>query len=90
LTTEKESKMTLHEAIVRTLLEHGRDMTTSEIATALNASKLYTKKDGSEIDTVQVHGRTRNYPDLFRRAGSMVALTDEGAASIGHEDISQI
>jgi 5-methylcytosine-specific restriction protein A len=79
----------LHEAIIETLQEHGRDMTTREIAAALNDSKRYTKKDGSLISDFQVHGRTANYPHLFRREGSTVSLTDEGAANVRCEDLSE-
>ncbi len=49
-------------------------MTTSEIAYELNKNKWYQKKDGSEIQPFQIHGRTRNYPQLFNRNGSTVSL----------------
>jgi len=66
--------MTLHEAIIIILSDSGRKMTTREIADELDKKKLYKKKDGSIITDYQVHGRTKNYPKLFNREGSMVSL----------------
>ncbi len=69
--------MTLHEAIEKLLQQTGRPMTTIEIANELNKNKWYQKKDGSIIQPFQIHGRTRNYPDLFNRNGSTVSLKVE-------------
>ena len=66
--------MTLHEAIIKVLQQKGRTMTTQEIADELNKNGLYSKKDDSSISDFQIHGRTRKYPHLFNRAGSMVSL----------------
>ena len=66
--------MKLHEAIIEVLEKTGTPMTTSEIASELNKTKLYLKKDSSEISSFQIHGRTRNYPNLFIRNGSTVSL----------------
>ncbi|HMM12915.1 MAG TPA: hypothetical protein PKE03_12540 [Bacteroidales bacterium] len=66
--------MTLHEAIIKVLLQHGRAMTTQEIADVLNQNKWYVKADGSPITAFQIHGRTRNYSNLFNRNGSVVSL----------------
>jgi hypothetical protein len=49
-------------------------MTTREIATELNKNKWYQKKNGSAIDPFQIHGRTKNYPQLFDRNGTTVSL----------------
>lgn len=49
-------------------------MTTTEIARELNKNGWYQKKDKSEIIPYQIHGRTKNYPELFDREGSMVSL----------------
>jgi hypothetical protein len=70
----EEINMKLHEAIVIILEEKSREMTTKVIADELNKRKLYTKKDKSEITDFQVHGRTKNYPQLFYRNGSIVGL----------------
>ncbi len=66
--------MTLHVAIEKLLTEKGISMSTNEIATELNENKWYRKKDGSEISAFQIHGRTRKYPNLFDRQGSLVIL----------------
>lgn len=71
--------MTLHEAIADLLKEVGRPMSTKEIAEELNKHKTYQKRDGSPISAFQIHGRTKNYPSLFQRDGSIVSLR------IGHE-----
>ena len=66
--------MTLHDAIQIVLNNNRSSMTTLEIAKELNNNKLYQKKDGSPITAFQIHGRTKNYPDLFIRSGSTVSL----------------
>ncbi len=66
--------MTLHEAIEELLIEKGRSMSTSEIANELNRRKSYSKRDGSLITAFQIHGRAKNYPDLFTKDGSTVGL----------------
>jgi len=66
--------MTLHDAIVQVLNNTNRVMTTSEIAVELNKTKTYQKRDGSAITSFQIHGRTKNYPQLFDRNKSMVSL----------------
>jgi len=68
--------MVLHEEIVIILKEHGSPMFTRAIADELNRRKLYSKKDGSPISDFQVHGPTRNYPDIFCRTGSQVSLLE--------------
>lgn len=64
---------TLHNELVRLLQEQGW-MTTTELADQVNAAGRYEKKDGSAVTAFQVHGRTRNYSDLFERDGSRVRL----------------
>lgn len=66
--------MTLHKAIKLILEEKVVEMSTQQIADELNKRKLYSKKDGSLITDFQVHGRTKNYPNLFIRIGNNVAL----------------
>ena len=69
--------MTLHEAIEKLLKATGRPMTTHEISERLNANKWYQKKDGSKITGFQIHGRTKNYPQLFIRSGTTVSLVGQ-------------
>lgn len=68
--------MTLHETIVKLLQMKGHPMSTREIAAELNKLGWYSKKDGSAITDFQTHGRTKNYPHLFSRNGTMVSLLD--------------
>ena len=71
--------MTLHEAIEKLLRQAGRSMTTQQIADELNKNKWYQKKDGSIIQAFQIHGRTRNYADIFDLDGSTVFLIGQSA-----------
>ncbi len=71
--------MTLHDAIEKLLRQTGRSMTTTEIAAALNKNQWYQKKDGSAITGFQIHGRTRNYSQVFNRDGSTVSLPGQAA-----------
>jgi len=66
--------MTLHEAIEKLLRQTGRPMTTQQIADELNKNGWYQKKDGSKIQAFQIHGRTKNYANIFDRDGSTVSL----------------
>lgn len=70
----KHKKMTLHEAIEKLLRQTGQSMTTQQIADELNKNGWYEKKDGSMIQAFQIHGRTRNYSNIFERDGSTVLL----------------
>lgn len=51
-------------------------MTTAAIADLVNARRRYSKKDGSPVTPFQIHGRTRRYPNLFKREGARVALAE--------------
>jgi hypothetical protein len=67
-TMSKEPRLTLHDALVRLLRESGnRGMTAAELADAVNASGLYSKRDGSPVDVGQIYARTHNYARLFDR-----------------------
>lgn len=70
--------MTLHEAIEKLLRKTGQSMTTQQIANELNKNCWYQKKDGSKIQAFQIHGRTKNYSNIFNLDGSTVSL-------IGHK-----
>lgn len=66
-------KITLHEEIVAILKEHGDEwLRTSEIAKLVNERGRYRKRDGSEMRASQIDVRTRKYPHLFVRNGSLV------------------
>lgn len=66
--------MTLHTAIEKLLRDAGRSMTTQEIADELNKNRWYHKKNGSSITAFQIHGRTKNYSQVFNRNGATVSL----------------
>lgn len=72
--------MKLHDAIIQVLVNEKRSMSTKEIAEKLNENKLYVKKDNSEITDFQIHGRTKNYPKLFNREGSIVSLINQNGS----------
>ena len=75
-------KIFLHDEIREILLANGNAwMTTSEIATEVNRRNRYRKRDGSQITDFQIHGRTRNYPNLFEREGSKVRFRKAGKKS---------
>ena len=66
---------TLHEETARILRQHGnRWMSTQEIVDAVNAAGNYRKRDGSAVTAFQIHGRTKNYTQLFERDRSKVRL----------------
>jgi DNA-directed RNA polymerase subunit RPC12/RpoP len=76
LTQQQDGDVTLHDEIRAILLGHGSEMSTLQIAREVNKRARYHKRDGSEITTLQVHGRTRNYPKLFTREKNMVGLVE--------------
>lgn len=69
------ANVTLHAEIAAILSGSGREwMTTAEIADEVNDRGNYRKGDLSPVTAFQVHGRTRNYQQLFERDGSRVRL----------------
>ena len=82
-------KTFLHDEIREILLANGNAwMTTSEIATEVNQRNRYRKRDGSRVTDFQIHGRTRNYPNLFEREGSKVRYKGDGNKS-GVESLTE-
>ena len=51
-------------------------MTGSEIALELNRTRLYTKRDGSDIKSSQIDARVSNYKKLFSVEGSQIGLVE--------------
>jgi len=76
--------MTLHEAIEKILRQTEQPMTTQQIADELNINGWYQKKDGSRIQAFQIHGRTRNYENIFDRDGSIVTLIEQTVTKLKH------
>lgn len=66
--------MTLHEEIAQILKEKSKPLTTSHISVLVNQRKNYRKKDGSEVSPFQIHGRTKNYLNIFLRNKTLVGL----------------
>jgi hypothetical protein len=74
-TSDAESKMTLHDALILVLRERGEEpMTARELADTVNERGLYRKRDGSPVEVNQVHARASNYEALFEKDGSMIRL----------------
>lgn len=46
----------------------------------MNRNKWYQKKDGSKLTSLQIHGRTKNYPNHFNRSGTIVSLAGKQTA----------
>ena len=68
-------KIFLHNEIKAILLESDKEwMTTKELAALVNERQRYRKKDGSEMTAWQIHGRAKNYPNLFERDKQLVRL----------------
>lgn len=64
-------------------------MTTQQIADELNKNGWYQKKDGSTIQAFQIHGRTRNYANIFDRDGSTVSLIGQAVTKAKPATTSQ-
>lgn len=70
--------MTLHQALMQILQEHGNEpMTARAPADAVNERGVYRKRDGSPVEVNQIHARTNNYQDLFEKDGSLIRLRTE-------------
>jgi hypothetical protein len=74
---QETRRMTLHEAIKKLLKRTGKAMSTKQIADVLNSNGWYQKKHRSLITAFQIHGRTKNYPQLFERQRSRVSLKEQ-------------
>lgn len=71
-------RLTLHEAMVRVLEENdGGWMTTREVADEINRRHLYNKRDGSPVESNQIHARAKNYAHLFEKDHQFVRLRRE-------------
>jgi hypothetical protein len=74
---EPESRLTLHEAMAQVLREGGNQwMHTRDLASEVNTRGLYRKRDGSPVESNQIHARAKNYEDLFEKDRQMVRLRE--------------
>jgi len=71
------ARVKLHDEIADILRSRGNLwMTTQELAGEVNRCGRYQKRDGSEVTAFQIHGRTKNYANLFQRDGQKVRLRE--------------
>ena len=68
------SRILLHDEIIAILIANGDGwMHRREIAREVQRRGIYKKLDGtSDVTDYQVHGRTKNYTNLFERDGIRV------------------
>lgn len=72
---QADRNRTLHEAMTLVLKERGNQwMHTRDIADEVNRHQLYRKRDGSPVETNQIHARSKNYEHLFEKDGPLVRL----------------
>ena len=57
-------KMKLHEALLQ-ILEQENGILVSKAVDIINTTKVYEKKDKSDITTNQIYARVHQYPHLF-------------------------
>lgn len=59
-----KTQKTLHEAMSDIIRKLG-PMRAKQLAWIINNSKVYIKKDSSELKTSQIYARVNKYPDMF-------------------------
>lgn len=70
-----DERLTLHEAMVRVLQERSGDwISTRDLADEINRRELYRKRDGSPVESNQIHARAKNYEHLFEKSQQQVRL----------------
>lgn len=76
----EDERPTLRVEIAEILRESGAGWRTTQwLADQVNERNRNRKRDRSAVTAFQVHGRTRNHPELFERDGSRVKLRDDAA-----------
>jgi hypothetical protein len=73
--------MTLHEAMVLVLTEHGGSLSTAELACEINRRSLYHRRDGHPVPASQISARAKNYSHLFGRNGRSSVLSSSAAST---------
>ena len=66
--------MKIEEAIVYCLASSGRGMRTEQIADMINRQRLYLRKDGQPVTSIQVYAVIRRYPEMFVKAEGRIML----------------
>jgi hypothetical protein len=76
-TTSGSGVLKLHEAMAVALRQRGNTWTKiSDLAHMINAQRLYTKGDGSQVESNQLHARANRptYRPMFEKDGPMIRL----------------
>ena len=83
-------KINLHQEICDILVSKGNNWTsTHELASLVNQRGRYRKRDGTTVSDFQIHGRTRNYQELFERDGNLVRCRAENVCMIKFQSTKQ-
>ena len=61
---KKKNQLTLHEAMIK-IIEKTGSIKAPTLAWLINTTKLYEKRDLSEIKPSQIYARMSKYPHLF-------------------------
>lgn len=81
---KRQGRLTLHEAMAEILRDGGNQwMHTRELATEVNRRLLYQKRDGSPVESNQIHARAKNYSHLFEKESQRVRLRTEDETDTG-------
>lgn len=75
--TSDPERMTLHEAMRVAIAQSPAGMLRArDLASEIERLGLYRMNDGRPVEPVQIHARVGNYPHLFRKEGTFIALVD--------------
>ena len=66
--------MKIEEAILYCLTSKDRGMRTEQIAEIINRQRLYIRKDGQPVTSIQVYAVICRYPDTFTKAEGRIML----------------
>lgn len=70
--------MTLHDAMVKLLLDAKQPLNARDLSEQINTNAIYRKRNGSPVQPDQVRARARKYPHLFTRATGAIGLASWG------------
>jgi hypothetical protein len=78
------SDLTLHGAMALVLSETPEQrLRAGDLASAINARRLYRMRDGRPVEPQQIHARVGHYPQLFAREGTFIRLVRSESRSSG-------
>jgi hypothetical protein len=78
--------MKCHEAIEEVLRTHGRGMRAAEIAEAINAASLYSRKDGAPLPAYQVTSVAHGAEGLFDIVDGLISLCTQGSPELAEDE----